>query len=52
MTDLRGVNLESRLPVFMVIVSVKSTSLAGEASASLWDKDGCILCCCSLFSVA
>ncbi|TNN86467.1 hypothetical protein EYF80_003237 [Liparis tanakae] len=34
-TDLRGVNLESRLPVFMVMVSVNSTSLAGEANASL-----------------
>lgn len=32
---LRGVSLESKLPVFMVMVSVNSTSLAGEASASL-----------------
>lgn len=32
---LRGVSLESKLPVFIVMVSVNSTSLAGEASASL-----------------
>lgn len=34
-TYLRGVSLESRLPVFIVIVSVKSTSLAGDANDSL-----------------
>lgn len=37
---LRGVSLESRLPVFIVMASVKSTSLAGEASASLWEREG------------
>lgn len=49
---LRGVSRESRLRVFMVMASVNSTSLAGEARASLWDREGCILCCCSRLSVA
>lgn len=37
---LHGASLESRLPVFIVMASVKSTSLAGEASASLWEREG------------
>lgn len=33
-------SLESKLPVFMVMTFVKSMSLAGEAMASLWDREG------------
>lgn len=48
---LRDVSLESRLPVFMVMPSLKNMSLAGEARASLWDRDGWMRWCCSLLRV-